>query len=81
MAGQNGGARPGSGRKPGVSNRPKLSEYMTKEQIDDYIAQYLKMAKENPKVMVHVIDNLIGKAPQSLDIRGEILSKFIKLDE
>jgi hypothetical protein len=62
MAGKNGGARPGAGRKPGVSNRPQLRDYYSPDEIAELVKDIKEEAKKDPAVKRWVGEQLFGKA-------------------
>ena len=67
MAGKNGGARPGAGRKPGVTNRPQLRDMLTQDQIDALVAKGIEKADAGDSLMLKfMIEQIFGKAPQPL---------------
>jgi hypothetical protein len=61
-----GGKRVGSGRKPGVTSRPSILEYWTKEDIEDYFDHVKKNYKKDARLCVWAGDHLLGKAPQAI---------------
>lgn len=67
MAGTNGGARPGAGRKPGVSNRPQLREQLSQEQIDGLVTKAIEKAEAGDSLLLKfMLEQIFGKAPQPL---------------
>jgi hypothetical protein len=67
MAGKNGGARPGAGRKPGVTNRPQLRDILTQDQIDALVAKGIEKADAGDSLMLKfMLEQIFGKAPQPL---------------
>jgi hypothetical protein len=70
MAGKNGGARPGAGRKPGVSNRPQLRDYYTPEERDEVINRMKARALVDDGMLKFVGEQLFGKAAQQLEVSG-----------
>jgi hypothetical protein len=62
-----GGARPGAGRKPGVTNRPQLRDMLTQEQIDALVAKGIEKADAGDSLMLKfMLEQIFGKAPQPL---------------
>ena len=67
MAGNNGGARPGAGRKPGVTNRPQLRDMPTQDQIDALVEKGIEKADAGDSLMLKfMLEQVFGKAPQPL---------------
>lgn len=65
-----GGPRPNSGRPKGSSHKPKLTDQMTDEEIRDLVIEYKLKAKEDNKVLLHLIDHIFGKARQNVGLDG-----------
>lgn len=62
-----GGARPGAGRKPGVSNRSQLRDQLSQEQIDALVIKGMERAEAGDSIMLKfILEQIFGKAPQSL---------------
>ncbi len=62
-----GGARPGAGRKPGVTNRPQLRDMLTQEQIDALVTKGIEKADAGDSLMLKfMLEQIFGKAPQPL---------------
>ena len=62
-----GGARPGAGRKPGVSNRPQLRDMLSQAQIDALVAKGIEKADNGDSIMLKfMLEQVFGKAPQPL---------------
>lgn len=62
-----GGARPGAGRKPGVSNRPQLRDLLSQKQIDALVAKGIEKADAGDSLMLKfMLEQVFGKAPQPL---------------
>lgn len=62
-----GGARPGAGRKPGVTNRPQLRDMLSQKQIDALVARGIEKADAGDSLMLKfMLEQIFGKAPQPL---------------
>ena len=69
MAGKNGGARPGAGRKPSVTNRPQLRDMPTQERIDNLVIKATEKADAGDSLMLKfMLEQIFGKAPQPLTV-------------
>lgn len=62
-----GGARPGAGRKPGVSDRPKLINYWNEADVVAYFDYLKKNYKKSDRLATFVGEQLMGKAVQPID--------------
>jgi len=67
---QNGGKRSGAGRPKGSSNKPRIADFMSTEDIRDLMERYLERAKVEDRVMIHLIENVLGKARQNIGLDG-----------
>ena len=71
----NGGKRPGSGRKPGVSKateiKRKIQEYFSEEDVKEFIELAKEQAKTKPELMKFLLEQIFGKAPQRVEVTGE----------
>ena len=61
-----------SGRPKGTSNKPKLTDYMTEKEIEDIIIEYKNKSKKSERVLVHIIEMLMGKPQMSMDLQGSV---------
>jgi hypothetical protein len=61
-----------NGRPKGTSNKPKLTEYMTQEEIEKVIEEYKEKAKSSEKVLIHIIEMLMGKPQMSMDLNASV---------
>ncbi len=70
-----GGTRTGSGRKPGVSNKPHILDYWNKHQVNEFFEFVCDAYKEDSRLAVWVGDQISGKAQQAIDhtTKGEAL--------
>jgi len=70
-----GGARPGSGRKPGVSKVTKLKreiqDCFTEQEVQNLIAEAKQMARTKPEIMKFLLEQIFGKAPQRIEMTGK----------
>jgi len=67
---QNGGKREGAGRPKGSSNKPKITDFMNDDDIKLLMARYLARAQEEDRVMIHLVENVLGKARQNIGLDG-----------
>ena len=68
--GKHGGARVGGGRPVGSSNKPRIADFMPDNDIKELMERYLERAKVEDKVMIHLIENVLGKARQNIGLDG-----------
>lgn len=60
-----GGARKGSGRKPGKA-RPQLRDFYTVAEMQAYVTDLKERAKTDSRLKIFEGEHLFGKAPQPL---------------
>jgi hypothetical protein len=59
-----GGAKPGAGRRPGVTNNPQLRDQLSQEQIDALVAKGIEKADAGDSLMLKfLLGEIFGKAP------------------
>jgi len=74
MAGKNGGARPGAGRKKGVSTllgekvRAKIAEMVEKEVVPMTKAQIKKAVNGDTQAYKELMDRGFGKVKEHVDV-------------
>lgn len=81
MAGKNGGARPGAGRKKGSTNRPQLRDHLTEKDILDLVKKARELAQAgDTKMLAFILEHAYGKAPQAIEakIDGSLMITFDK---
>lgn len=61
-----GGKREGAGRKKGTTDLPKIKDNLTTEQIEEITKHYFERAKDDNRVLTHLIDHIYGKPKQAL---------------
>jgi hypothetical protein len=70
-----GGARPNSGRKPGVSKatelKRKIQEYFSEDEVQNLIQEAKEQAKTKPELMKFLLEQIFGKAPQQVELTGK----------
>ena len=79
-----GGKRPGAGRKPGSTRRPRLSDYMTEKEVLAIVAKAKELALAGSEGMIKLlIEQNFGKAIQPVegDFTGAITLTFDKAFE
>lgn len=76
---QNGGKRSGAGRPKGSSNKPRIADFMSEDDIRDLMERYLERAKVEDRVMIHLIENVLGKARQNIGLDGGEIDKPIAI--
>jgi hypothetical protein len=65
--------KPGEVRNPnGRPKRKTIAEHLTDEEIKEIVQQYKDEAKTNPKVLMHLVDQIHGKANQSIDNKIQV---------
>lgn len=78
MAGK-GGRQPGAGRPVGSTTKPRLSDCLTKEQIDTLVKKAFSMAEAGNEAMLKfVLEQNFGKAiqPTDMNIIGDMYISF-----
>lgn len=70
-----GGARPGAGRKPGVSKvtliKRQIQDHFSDDEVMQLIKDAKKMARKKPEIMKFLLEQIFGKAPQRMELTGE----------
>jgi len=61
-----GGARKGSGRPKGSTNKYKIIDFFTHEEIVKLVEDAKKKAKKDPQLMKFLLEQVFGKAKQPL---------------
>jgi len=74
-----GGARPGGGRPKGSTNKLKIADYMSDDDIKALMARYLERAQVEDRVMIHLIESLAGKPRQNVGLDGGEDNKAISI--
>lgn len=64
--GKKGGRQPGSGRPKGSTTRPRLIDYYTKKELDEFMEGLKESAKTDNKIKIFVGEHLMGKAIQPI---------------
>lgn len=71
-----GGKRKGSGRKPGVSKVTQLKrtiqDYITEDEVKSLIDTAKEQAKEKPELMKFLLEQVFGKAAQTIEHSGNV---------
>ena len=72
----NGGKRPGAGRPKGSTNLPKIRDYYTPKELEEFVADLKRTAKSDPTIKKFVAEQIFGRASQSIDLTtlGESLN-------
>ena len=65
-----GGWRPNSGRPKGSSCKPKITDHFTQKEIDELVENAKTLAKTNATVAMFLLEQVFGKARQSVGIDG-----------
>ena len=68
---KNGGKRRGAGRPKGSTKKPQISDYITEAEVKSLVATAKKQARIKPELLKFLLEQIFGKAPQSLDLPGE----------
>lgn len=74
-----GGRQPGAGRPKGSTTKPRLSDFLTKEEVGELVSKAYEMAKGGDTTMLKfVLEQHFGKAIQPVegDFKGNITIKF-----
>ena len=71
-----GGKRDGSGRKIGVSNKFKIADKLDDEQRTELTNKAYELAiKGDSRMIAYLLDQLCGRAKQSVEVEGELLTR------
>lgn len=62
-----GGRQPGAGRPKGSTNKPSVADCVSAEDQKMVMAHYVKRAMVNDSVLIHLVDQLKGRAKQAID--------------
>lgn len=63
-----GGKRNGAGRPKGSTSKPKLSDYITEEEVQEIIIAAKDKAKGgDTRMLTFILEQIFGKAPQSIE--------------
>lgn len=62
-----GGYREGAGRPKGSTNLPNIRNYITEEQITEFVAHLMEKYKEDSRLEVWLGNQIFGMARQSVD--------------
>jgi hypothetical protein len=71
MAGKNGGARPGSGRKKGSTTVPQFRNYVSEADRKQFVEFILATYMGDMRLAVWLGDQLFGKASQAVELSGK----------
>ena len=66
-----GGKQPGAGRPKGSYTRPQFKDFITKTEIKKLVDEAKKQAFEKPEILKFVMEQIFGKAPQSVDLTSK----------
>mgnify|MGYP001615419416 CR=1 FL=1 len=58
------------GRPIGTTTKPKISDYITEAEVRTLVATAKKQAKMKPELLKFLLEQIFGKAPQSLELPG-----------
>jgi len=72
-----GGARTGSGRKPGVRSVPRFADLITDEDKQTFKAFMLESYMGDMRLTLWMADQIFGRAPQAIDMRGDLAISII----
>ncbi len=74
-----GGPQPGAGRPKGSTTKPRLSDFLDRDQVSNLVAKAYQLAEQGNETMLKfVLEHHFGKAMQPVegDIRGELKITF-----
>ena len=70
----------GAGRQKGSTTKPQIKDYFTKQEIVDLVNSAKDKAEQGDQnLMKFLLEQIFGKAPQSLEIpngEGQIIFKW-----
>lgn len=69
------------GRPKGSTTRPQISDYITVEEVEQLVEMAKTQAKERPELLKFLLEQVFGRAKQSMDLTGELTNTNIGLDE
>lgn len=61
----------GAGRPKGSYSRPQIRDYVTKEEIAELVEVAKKQAKNKPELLKFLLEQVFGKAAQSVDLTSD----------
>ena len=64
--GKKGGRQPGAGRPKGSTTKPRLMDYWTEKDVEEFFEFLKDNYKEDMRLMQWVGDHILGKAPQAI---------------
>lgn len=74
-----GGKRKGAGRPKGAVNKFKLKERFTEKEINELVNDAKIQAKKDPNMLKFLLEQIFGKARQSVGISGEDDKPSVKI--
>jgi hypothetical protein len=67
-----GGRQPGAGRPKGATTKPRLSDYITEEQVNNLVLKAYEMAATGDSTMLKfILEQHFGKAVQPIGNDGD----------
>lgn len=79
-----GGRREGAGRPKGSNTKPRFTDFVATEQIEELVKKAIEMAERGDSAMMrHILDHCLGRPTQPTDITtgGEKLNVIQMSDE
>lgn len=58
------------GRPKGATTLPKITDHMTKKQLEDLVCNVLERAQTSDKLAVFILEQHFGKARQTTTLEG-----------
>ncbi|PIV86015.1 MAG: hypothetical protein COW50_03795 [Candidatus Moranbacteria bacterium CG17_big_fil_post_rev_8_21_14_2_50_41_107] len=74
-----GGKREGAGRPKGAINKFKLRERFTDEEVMELVSEAKEQAKKDPVMLKFLLEQIFGKARQSVGFGGDEENSPIKM--
>lgn len=60
------------GKQKGTIQKPRISDYLTKSQVDTLVLKAYEMAENGNETMLKfVLEQNFGKAPQAMEVSGK----------
>lgn len=65
------------GRPKGSTTRPQIRDYISQAEVKELVEKAKAQAPENSRLLQFLLEQIFGKAPQSLDVTsgGERITK------
>lgn len=65
-----GGKREGAGRPKGSGNKPRISDYITLDEVKALVETAKRTAGDKPELLKFLLEQIFGKARQNIGLDG-----------